>query len=131
MAVEGRVDSPLLLGFWEADLDDQTLEEALDHLVPSHCEEGEYIPMDTYLGNSAIHPSITSIVSKNSGAKPKGIDTNYSWSIGLGFETSPIKMRSARKKKYLKHDSYEVDTTSTGSHTGELRGLKSLVRDKI
>jgi hypothetical protein len=111
------VDSPILPGFQESDPDDQTPEEAS-------------IALDTFLGNSIIPRTFTWVLSKNSGVGPGGSGTSYSWSRGLGFETSPIKTRSVRKKATLSRDSFEVVTISTGSDTVALRGLKSLARNK-
>lgn len=128
--VDERVDSPILPGFREADFDDQTLVEALDHLAPPRCKEGGLIPLDTFLGNSIIPPSYSSELSRVLEAGPGGSSTSYSWSRGLGFETSPIKTRSERKKANLSRDSFEVVTLSTGSDTGAFRGLKSLARAK-
>jgi hypothetical protein len=51
------------------------------------------------------------------------------WSRGLGFEVSPLKMHSARRK--AGHSSNPMPMASTSSDLGVLRGLKSLARDKI
>jgi hypothetical protein len=54
-----------------------------------------------------------------------GID--YSWSHGLGLETSPIKTRSARRKattSFTLLNNYSIDS----SDLGVLRGIKSLAR---
>jgi hypothetical protein len=55
--------------------------------------------------------------------------TDPAWSRGLGFEVSPLKTRSARRKAgaTLK----PLSTTTTTSDLGALRGLKSLARAKI
>jgi hypothetical protein len=59
----------------------------------------------------------------------RGTGSSYAWSRGLGFETSPIKTRSVRRKATLSHVLSDAATT-TRSDTGALRGLKALAREK-
>jgi hypothetical protein len=131
MTEEGVKDTPILSGFREEEPDDHTLVETLDNLVPLLCEVGDSVPLVTFLGNSVIPPPLATDLSRKLGEGVGGTGSSYVWSRGLGFETSPIKMRSVRKKATLSHVLPDVATITTGSDTGALRGLKSLAREKI
>jgi hypothetical protein len=100
-------------------------------MLPSQGVEGYSIPLDTFLGNYVIPPFHNYAYSRDSGAGPGGSSANYTWSRGLGFETSPIKSRRARKKATPSRDSVEVVSSSTGSDIEALRGLKALARANI
>jgi hypothetical protein len=61
----------------------------------------------------------------------EGEDTgkDYAWSRGLGYEFSPIKTRSARKKVGT-NTTFSAQQLSFNSEHGALRGMKSLARAK-
>jgi hypothetical protein len=60
---------------------------------------------------------------------PSTSNVDPAWSRGLGFEASPLKIRSARRKAGA--TTKPQSTPSTSSDIGVLRGLKSLARAKI
>jgi len=55
--------------------------------------------------------------------------TDRMWSRGLGFEVSPLKTRSARRKAGTANN--PLPTTTTTFDLEVLRGLKALARAKI
>jgi hypothetical protein len=106
--------------FHEEELYDHTLAKTLDNLVPLLREVGDYVPLDTFLGNYVIHPPVASDLSRKPWDRFGGTGSSYAWSRGLGFETSPIKTRSVRRKATLSHVLSDAATT-TRSDTGVLR----------
>jgi hypothetical protein len=92
---------------------------------------GGSVTLVTFLGNFVIPPSLATNFSNKLEEGSGVIGSSYVWSRGLGFETSPIKMRSVQKKATLPHVLPNVVTTSIVLDTKALRGLKSLTREKI
>ena len=102
----------------------------MDTLVPLLREVEDPVPLVTFQGNYVIPPPLSTDLSCKPGEGSGGVWSCYAWSGGLGFETLPIKTRSARKKASLPSITPDVNTTSF-SDNGALRGLKSLGREKI
>jgi hypothetical protein len=120
----------ILSGFLEEELDDGTLVATLENLVSLPQEMGISVPLATFQGLSVIQPPIQTDLTYTSETGSGVAGTSYAWSRGLGFETSPIKTRSARKKASLCIDKKD-QTISIVTDLGALRGLKSLARAKI
>jgi hypothetical protein len=95
------------------------LTETLDTMVPLLCEVGDFIPLVTFQGNLVITPSFPTEPACQPGKGNGGFGPSYAWSRGLGFETSPIKTRSARKKASLPPVTLDP-TTSTVLTLGHL-----------
>jgi hypothetical protein len=59
----------------------------------------------------------------------EGSGKDFTWSKGLGFEISPIKTQSARKKAVSLASTSDLHL-SNFTDNGALRGMKSLARAK-
>jgi hypothetical protein len=93
-------------------------------------EMGVSVPLATFQGLSVVQPPLLSDLTYTPETGSGVVGTSYAWSRGLGFETSPIKTRSARKKASLCIDKKDLSNTIV-TDLGALRGLKSLARAKI
>jgi hypothetical protein len=98
-------------------------------LIPSINRDSNPLPIPTFLGSTPVDRSSALGTSKDSQGKGPHIVSDPAWSRGLGFEVSPIKTRSARRK------AGSTNTTSnslpnTSTDLGALRGMKALERDK-
>jgi hypothetical protein len=70
----------------------------LTTLVPTLNRNSSPIPIPTFLGKDPVVRPLPSGDSKDSQGEGVFKDVDPAWSRGLGYELSPIKMRSARKK---------------------------------
>jgi hypothetical protein len=119
-----------LLGCRESYLGDTDLGTVLESLVPSIKEVQSPITLTTYNGRSVYHRPEPDGGAGSSGSLVGVSGKEYMSSKGLGLETSPIKTRSARKKKET------LGLITKGTHLpviyeiGALRGPKSLARAK-
>jgi hypothetical protein len=76
-----------------------TLGNLLNNLAPSSVETLHPVPIPTFRGRSPIIRESSDLPSSShcvNSSDSTGKD--FSWSRGLGLETSPIKTRSARRK---------------------------------
>jgi hypothetical protein len=119
-----------LPGCRESDLGDTDLGTVLESLVPSIKEVQSPITLTTYKGRSVYHRPEPDGGAGSSGSLVGVSGKEYTWSKGLGLETSLIKTRSARKKKETSGLITEGTHLPVISETGALRGLKSLAREK-
>jgi hypothetical protein len=122
---EGGKETYILSGYRQDNLGDISLGETLDSLVPLLCEVESYVLLTTFQGKTVITLMGSIEPSFHSGNCVGGVGHSYAWSRGLGYETLPIKTRSACKKATLTTVTLD-HTTTTVSDTGVLRGLKSL-----
>jgi hypothetical protein len=102
----------------------------ISHLTPTFVEMMHLVPIPTYLGKSHIICDSRDLPSSShcdNSFDPVGKD--FSWSRGLGLETSPIKTCSARRKTRSSVTHPTVTSTDT-SDLGALRGIKSLARSR-
>jgi len=102
----------------------------ISHLTPTFVEMMHLVPIPTYLGKSHIicdSRDLPSSSHRENFFNPIGKD--FSWSRGLGIETSPIKTRSAQRKTRSSVTHPTVTSTDT-SDLGVLRGIKSLARSR-
>jgi hypothetical protein len=120
----------LLLGCRESELGDSDLGIVLESLVPSIKEVQSPINLPIYRGRSVYHRPEPDGGSGSSGTLVGATGKEYTWSKGLGMETSPIKTRSARKKKEASRLISEGSHLSVINEFGALRGLKALARAK-
>jgi hypothetical protein len=111
-------------------LGDTNLGTVLESLVPSIKEVQSPITLTTYKGRSVYHRPEPDGGAGSSGSLVGVSRKEYMWSKGLGLETSPIKTRSARKKKGTLGLITQGTHMSIISEIGALRGLKSLGRAK-
>jgi hypothetical protein len=74
------------------------LDKIISALVPSFNETSIPTPISTYLGKEVVVR--TNYVGLQRAPSGDGIVSgkDHAWSWGLGYELSPIKTRSARKK---------------------------------
>jgi hypothetical protein len=91
----GEMEPVILSGFREEDPDDGTLVETLENLVSLPQEAGVSVPLVTFQGNSIVQPPLQNDLTFTPEIGSGVVGTSYAWSRGLGFETSPIKTRSA------------------------------------
>jgi hypothetical protein len=126
---EGGKDPYILSGYRENEPGDCTLGETLDSLVPLLREVDVFVPLSTFQGKNFVTLPGSTELTGQSGNRFGGVGTSYAWSRGLGFETSPIKTRSTRKKATLSVDTPDPPTT-TVTDSGALRGMKALARAK-
>jgi hypothetical protein len=109
---------------------DTTLGNILNTLVPTYKETLLPVPLPTFQGRSLIHRE--NLVSSSSTPCDNSGDTSgkdFSWSRGLGLESSPIKTRSAQKKANSAI-TLPITSTSDSSDLGALRGIKALARSR-
>jgi hypothetical protein len=111
-------------------LGDIELGIVLESLFPTIREVQVPINLPIYKGRSIYHRPNPDGEVGSSGSLVGEIVKYYSWSKGLGLETSPINTRSERKNKE------DLGHISEGLHLSVinelwvLRGLKSLARVK-
>jgi hypothetical protein len=122
-------DSSTTSGYREPDFSDHTLDSLITSLVPSYREASSPIPIPTFLGKEVINRAETSGASGASTCVGEDSGKDLAWSRGLGFEVSPIKTRSARKKAGT-NLTFSAHQLSTNIEQGALRGMKSLARAK-
>jgi hypothetical protein len=124
-----KEESLVVPGYGEPATSDHSLDRIISALVPSFSESIKPIPIPTYLGKEVV--TRTSTTGTHSDPSGDGIATRKepTWSWGLGFELSPIKTRSSRKKAGTL-DSLPTRQTTTILEQGALRGMKALAREK-
>jgi hypothetical protein len=89
----------LLPGLSESELGDSTLGVVLDSLLPSYKEVISPTPLPTFLGTTPFsQPDFVSSLDPPE-TRPLLPQRDYTWTRGHGFEHSPIKTRSARRKE--------------------------------
>jgi hypothetical protein len=95
---EEERDCFLLSGYRESEPGECSLGETLESLVPLHREVVTPLSIPTYQGRNVL--KFMELWSFRAVRKVwwGSWDFDFSWSKGLGFETSPIKTRSACKK---------------------------------
>jgi hypothetical protein len=102
----------------------------LSHSSPTPVEMLHPVPIPTYLGKSPIINDSRDLPStSHCDFSSDSARKDFSWSRGLGLETSPIKTRSARRKSCTSVTLPTVTSTDT-SDLGALRGIKSLARSR-
>jgi hypothetical protein len=117
-----------LSGLSEIVSDDNNLDVVLDTLLPSYKEFLSPTSLPTYLGNLHSLPDLgTRVVSTENTTTCS--EKDFTWSRGHGFEHSPIKTRSARRKEGST-STLPVATSSSLTNIGALRGMKALARAK-
>jgi len=72
----------------------------ITHLNPSTVEMLHLVPLPTYLSKSPIIDNQDTPSTSHCDFSADSTKKDFSWSRGLGLETSPIKTRSARRKAY-------------------------------
>jgi len=91
----GGTDPYLLSSYLEAILGECSLREMLESLVHPTQEANTSVSLTTYQGNCILPlPDFTDLVNLYE-LLCGGVGSSYAWSKGMGFETSPIKTRSA------------------------------------
>jgi hypothetical protein len=123
----GGNDPYLISGYRETEPGDCSLGETLESLVPLLREVDTTVSLSTYQGKNILTLPGSADLVDQSEYHCGGVGPSYAWSKGLGFETSPIKMRSARKKAILSVITH-VPLSPTATDSGALRGMKSLAR---
>jgi len=119
----------ILPGFREYEIGESSIEAVLDTLIPSYKEVLSPIPIPTYQGRNVyrkLEPGGVLGCSKKTGV---GLGKDFTWLKGLGFEISPLKTWSARKKTDSTSSILEVHLTNL-SDNEVLRGMKALARAK-
>jgi hypothetical protein len=111
-------------------LGDSAIGEVLETLVPSYKEVLSPVHLPIFQGRSAYHNTGSAGDSDLSESKGLKLGKDYTWSKGLGAEISPIKTRSARKRKEKLDLPPEVSVLPVIAENGALRGMKSLAREK-
>jgi hypothetical protein len=122
-------DSNIVLGYGEHVSSDHSLERIISALVPSYSETSSPTLIPTYLGKEVVVRTIS--IGHHRAPSGDGIvlGKDHAWSWGLGYEFSPIKTRSARKKAGT-NDSYTAKKNPSNLEQGALRGMESLARAK-
>jgi hypothetical protein len=123
------VGTSLVPGFREPDYGDISLDRVLTSLVPSFREATSPIPLPTYLGKEVTHRAESSGDFGVTNCEGEETGKGFAWSRGLGYEFSPIKTRSARKKAGI-NSTFFAQHLSTNTDLGVLRGMKALARAK-
>jgi hypothetical protein len=93
-------------------------------------EAGISVPLVTFQGIFVVQPPLQNDLTFTPEIGSGVARTSYAWSRGLGFETSPIKTRSVRKKA-IQSSGKKDQSISIVSDSGVLRGLKALAWAKI
>jgi hypothetical protein len=70
----------------------------LTDLVPTLNRDLSPIPIPTFLGKNPVDRPLVRGDSKGSQGKGSLNESDPAWSRGLGYEMSPVKTRSARRK---------------------------------
>jgi hypothetical protein len=100
----GGTDPYLLSGYREDDPGDCSLGETLESLVPTSREADNSVSLTTYLGNNILPLQDTTNLVNPYELRSGGVGTSYTWSKGLGFETSPIIKKKCPKEDYSYED---------------------------
>jgi hypothetical protein len=122
-----NASSPIISGFCEPEESKPSLEAVLNSFIPFLKDNSSFNQLPVFPGKALQVTS--SIGGETSGSfLPEGTKAkDFVWSRGLGFETSPIKTQSVRKKQ-------NKDSQSTGpiisTDCGALRACKALARAK-
>jgi hypothetical protein len=122
-------DSVIVSGYSESTVSDSVLDRMLTDLITPLAKASNPLPLTTFVGNVPLDRQVDLGVSEAPKLSGSSIVADPAWSRGLGFEVSPIKTRSARRKAGA--CSYTPDNLPvTSSDQRALRGMKSLARDK-
>jgi hypothetical protein len=118
-----------LPGLTESETGENTLGVVLDSLLPSYKEVLTPTPLPTYRGPTLHNSPATDLGLGPAETTSTSLGKDYTWSRGHGFEHSPIKTRSARRKEG--HPPiHSVVSSNTSTDIGALRGMKALAREK-
>ena len=109
---------------------DNSIGEVLETLVPSYREALSPIQLPTFLGRTVYHRPVSEGGSRQSGPTGETSGKEYTWSKGLGLEISPIKTRSARKRKEELVHLFAKSHLPIICENKALRGMKDLAREK-
>jgi hypothetical protein len=121
----GGTDPYLLSRYLEAIPGECSLRETLESLVHPTREANTSVSLTTYQGNSILpFLGFTDLVNLSE-LRCGGVGSSYAWSKGMGFETSSIKTRSARKQATLSVTAPVVNSSSA-TDSGALRGMEAL-----
>jgi hypothetical protein len=126
IAITNTPEPFTLPGYTEPSQSDIQLESLFPTITTAHSLPFDSIPLHTYLGNSIIQPNIPPSNHPSSSNIPTTSKPNPHWSRGIGLEISPLKTRSARKKKMSGLEALENYATITNQ--GALRDFKALAR---
>jgi hypothetical protein len=99
----------------------------LDTLLPSYKEVLSPTPLPIFRGSSLLNLPSADLGLGSSETSSSLADKDYTWSRGHGFEHSPIKTRSARRKEG-NTSKLPVISSHSSSDIGVLRGMKALAR---
>jgi hypothetical protein len=125
---EEERDCSLLLGYRESEPSECSLGETLESFMLLHREVDIPRSLPIFQGRNVYNyggPGHSGKLHKPGG----DLGSDFSWSKGLGFETSPIKTQSARKKASGSLPA-TVSLPTSVTDIGALRGMKALARAK-
>lgn len=117
----------ILPGYGELELDEPTLSDVLDSLIPFVRGNKNITKLPVYKGKSMVGSRQDSEV--NSSRVNSGEGKEFAWTRGVGIELSPLKTRSSQKK-LASHIQDKIDFSSSPIDGGPLRAVKAQAWEK-